>query len=151
MAIIRAKNYDPAATVTKSCAALLPMTVIDSTNLRNAFVVPFGGDVMVRIRCAVHGAATFPQILLGVIDGQGNIIGRVTPMASLMGTPLATTRMVLDASFCVQGLSAGDPKAWDAAYGVELAVANSAIKYGGPNNTTGEDAFGGFVFEIWRA
>src|SRR6185503_6677803 len=36
-----------------------------------------------------------------------------------------------------------------AAYAVQKVVASTAIKYGGPNNATSNDAFGGFVFEIW--
>ena len=46
------------------------------------------------------------------------------------------------------GLSPG-PLNVDAAYGVETLVASTGIKYGGPNNTTANDAFGGFAFEAW--
>ncbi len=38
-----------------------------------------------------------------------------------------------------------------AAYGVETLVASTGLKYGGPNNTTANDAFGAFQFEIWEA
>ena len=38
---------------------------------------------------------------------------------------------------------------WDAAYGVETAVAATGLKYGGPNNATANDAFGALIFEVW--
>jgi hypothetical protein len=34
---------------------------------------------------------------------------------------------------------------------VETVVASTGLKYGGPNNTTTNDAFGGFAFEVWAA
>jgi hypothetical protein len=150
MAVLRAKLYDPAVAVVKATTGPLAMTALDTANLRNTFVVPFSGDVIVRLRCVVHGATTYPQILLGVMEGT-EVIGRASPHGSLKGTALATAQLVQEVSFCVTGLTRGEVKQWDAAYGVEVGVAATGIKYGGPNDTTADNAFGGFVFEIWRA
>jgi hypothetical protein len=32
---------------------------------------------------------------------------------------------------------------------VEVGIASTGVKYGGPNNTVANDAFGGFAFEVW--
>ena len=52
------------------------------------------------------------------------------------------------ADFVIPGLTPG-PAVWDAAYAVEVVVASTGLKYGGPNNATANDAFGGFSFEIY--
>jgi hypothetical protein len=51
----------------------------------------------------------------------------------------------------VTGLTPSATLVWDAAYGVETVVASTGLKYGGPNDTTGDNAFGGFAFEVWSA
>lgn len=150
MACLGAINYDPAAAVTKSTTALLAMTALDTTNLRIVFTVPASGRVMVRLQGVVHGATTFPQILLGVLQS-ATVIARVSPIGGLKGTALATTQMTQEASFVVQGLTPSASLTWDAAYGVEVVQASTGIKYGGPNTTTTNDAFGAFIFEIWEA
>lgn len=147
MNLLAAKLYDPASAVSKSTATLIAMTAFDTTNLRLAVVVPAHGMVRFRLRCMLEGATTFPQILLGVLNGS-TVVGRVAPHTTLDGTALATTFAVLDAEFTVTGLTPGSTN-FDAAYGVETVVASTNIKYGGPNNTTANDAFGGFVFEAW--
>jgi hypothetical protein len=38
---------------------------------------------------------------------------------------------------------------FDAAYAVQIVVAATMISYGGPDNAAGNNAFGGFLFEIW--
>lgn len=48
------------------------------------------------------------------------------------------------------GLTAGASLTWDAAYAVETVVAATGWKYGGPNDTTVNNAFGGLQFEIWE-
>ena len=48
---------------------------------------------------------------------------------------LATQDFTLWAEFVATGLAAGSTN-FDAAYGVEVVVASTNIKYGGPNNTT---------------
>jgi len=148
MASLATKGYDPAAAVIEATDAALALTAIDTTNLRNVFVAPSNGKVMVRLQSVVHGATTFPQLLFGVLDG-ATVRGRVSPGGNNTAS-LATTMIPLEANFIVEGLTAGNTYTWDAAYGVEFPVASTGLKYGGPNNTTANDAFGAFNFEIWE-
>lgn len=148
MACLGAKTYDPAVAVTKATTAALAMTAVDTANLRISFTAPASGRVLVRVCCTVHGATTFPSILLGVLEG-ATVIGRMAPIGGLKTTAVATAMSTQEATFCVEGLSGA--KVWDAAYGVETLVAATGIKYGGPNNTTANDAFGAFIFEVWEA
>jgi hypothetical protein len=150
VAILNAVTYDPAVAVTKATTANQVMTAMDTTNLRLGFTVPASGRVQVHLRGTVHGATTFPQILLGVLEGS-TVKGRVAPKAVIGGTALATTFMDVEALFVVTGLTVAASLTWDAAWGVETFVAATGIKYGGPNNTTANDAFGAFQFEIWDA
>lgn len=147
MNLLGAKLYDPSSAASKATSSLLAMTAFDTTNLRLTVTVPSHGFLFVRMRCAIEGATTFPQVLLGVLDGS-TVRGRVQPLGALGGTALATTRDVLVAEFTIPGLTPGS-MTLDAAYGVEIVVAATNIKYGGPNNTTTDDAWGGFLFEIW--
>lgn len=150
MPLLAGKLYDPATAVTKNTTALLPMTALDTTNLRLTFTCPASGIVLVRMGGVVQGAATYPQILLGVLDG-ATVRGRIAPMGALLGTAAAATMMSVEASFVVTGLTASTSYTWDAAYAVEALVASTGIKYGGPNtSTTASDAFGGFLYEIWQ-
>lgn len=139
--------YDPAVAVTKGAAASV-LAVFDTTNARITFVVPPSGMVRVVIQCVVHGAITFSQIVLGCLEG-ATVRGRVTPVGSLNGTALATTMMTQNVDYVVSGLTPGASLTWDAAWGIETFVASSLIKYGGPNNTTANDAFGALIFQIW--
>jgi hypothetical protein len=138
--------YDPATAVSKSTAALLAMTAFDTTNLRIAFTAPASGNVLVRIRCNLEGATTYAQLLLGVLSG-ATVMGRGDPIGGLETTALSTGMMVQEAEFLVKGLSGA--QTFDAAYGVETLVASTGIKYGGPNDTTADNAYGGLLFEIW--
>ena len=147
MNLLAAKLYDPAVAVSKATSALLAMTALDTTNLRLAITVPAHGMVRFVLRCALEGATTFPQVLLGVLNG-ATVVARVTPLVTINGTALATTRLALWADVTVTGLTPGAMNV-DAAYGVEILLAATNIKYGGPNNTTTDDAWGGFVFEAW--
>lgn len=148
MACLGAKAYDPAVAVTKATTAALAMTALDTTNLRIAFTVPASGSVLVRLAGVLHGATTFPQILLGVLEG-ATVRGRVAPVGAPSGTALATTLMPVEALFPVTGLTPAANLTWDAAYAVETLVAATGLKYGGPNNTVANDAWGAFVFEVW--
>ena len=150
MACLGAKLYDPAVAVVKATSALLAMTAIDTTNLRLAFNVPASGKVLVRLQGVIHGATTFPAILLGVLEGS-TVVARVSPIGGLKSTAVATAQAVQEASFVVAGLTPSAAKTWDAAYGVEVLVASTGLKYGGPNDTTTNNAFGGFIFEVWEA
>jgi hypothetical protein len=124
------------------------MTAFDTTNLRLNFTVPASGKVMVRIMCTVHGATTFPTILLGVLEG-ATVRGRQSPLGGLKTTAVATAMVTQEAVFLVSGLTPSASLNWDAAYGVETIIASTGIKYGGPNNATANDAFGGIAYEIW--
>ncbi len=150
MGLLAVSNYDPAAAVTKSTAALLAMTAMDAVNLREVFTVPTAGKVLCRLKGVIHGAATMPQILLGVMEG-ATVIHRQAPQMMLAGTALATTFVPIEVVFVVEGLTAGASKTWDAAYAVETLVAATGIKYGGPNDAVTNNAFGAFCFEVWTA
>lgn len=149
MPLLVGKCYDPASVVTANTTAALALTALDTTNLRLTFTVPSSGVVMVRMQCVVHGATTFPSILLGVLEGS-TVKGRVAPIGGLKTTAVATAMVTQEAVFLVTGLTPLTQLVWDAAYGVETLVAATGIKYGGPNNSTANDAFGGFCFEIWK-
>ena len=147
MNILDSIIYDPAVAVTKATTALLAMTAFDTTNIRLTVTVPAHGLVTFKMRCVIHGGNTFPQILLGVMTGS-TVRGRMAPRAAIGGTALGTTFLVCEAEFTVSGLTPGST-AFDMAYSVETLVASTGIKYGGPNDTTGNNAFGGILFEAW--
>ena len=140
--------YDPAVAVTRNTTAAIAMTALDTVNLRIAFTVPANGTVLVHLCGTLHGATTFPQILLGVMEG-ATVRGRVAPQVVIGGGAAATTFAAVEALFVVPGLTPGAALTWDAAYAVETLVAGTGLKYGGPNNVTGNDAFGAFAYEIW--
>jgi len=148
MALLAAALYDPVTAVNKVTTAALAMTALDTTNLRLSFTAPANGAVLVRLFSTLHGATTFPQIQLGVMSGS-TVVARVTPAGYVNGNLAATTFLSVEASFVVPSLTPGASLTWDAAYGVETAVASTGLKYGGPNNTTANDAFGAFLYEIW--
>jgi hypothetical protein len=148
MPLLAGTLYDPAAAVSKATTSTLAMTALDTTNLRLTFTAPASGRVLVRLQGTLHGATTFPQIQLGVLEG-ATVKGRVTPAGLMNGNLSATSFLTVEGLFVVTGLTAGASLTWDAAYGVETVVASTGLKYGGPNNTTANDAFGGFAFEVW--
>lgn len=154
MNLLAGTLYDPAVAVSEATTALLAMTALDTTNLRLTFTAPPSGRVFVRIRGGcIHGATTFPQILVGCIESSpnaGTVRGRMPPQGGgFNGTALATTQHPVAVEYVVAGLTPGQVYVWDAAYGVEVVLASTGWKYGGPNNTTGNDAFGGISFEVW--
>lgn len=149
MACLGAVLYDPATAVTKGTAASA-MAAFDTTNARISFTAPASGRVLVRICCVVHGATTFSTILLGVMSG-ATVVGRVSPIGGIKTTAVATAMVTQEATFVVPGLTPGASLTWDAAWGIETFVASSLIKYGGPNDTTTNNAFGALQFEIWEA
>lgn len=147
MNLLKSALYDPAAAVSKATSALLAMTAFDTVNLRLAITVPAHGMVRFRLRCAIVGATTCPVILLGVLNG-ATVIGRVQPVSQPLTAPAATQVFTCDAEFTVTGLAPGAMNV-DAAYAVQVVVAATNIKYGGPNTNAGANAWGGFVFEAW--
>lgn len=148
MSLLASKAYDPAAAVTKATSALLAMTAFDTTNLRNTFAAPANGSILVRMQGVIHGAATLPQTLFGLLNGAAVIGPRVPPMIS-GGNLAATTLFKAEASWVVSGLTPGTTYNLDAAYGVETIVAATGFKYGGANDATANNAFGAFCYEIW--
>lgn len=151
MSLLWGTCYDPATAVAKNTTAAQAMTAIDATNLRATFNAPANGIVLVHMACVASGATTFPQVLLGVMNHATPfaVLKRQAPLAGLSGTAVASTFQTMEALFVVTGLTPGAAQDWDAAYGVETAVAATAIRYGGPNGTGINDAWGGFVFECW--
>jgi hypothetical protein len=142
-------NYDPAAAVTKATTAGQVMTAMDTTNLRLAFTVPASGRVMVRMAGQVHGTSSsaLPQIMFGVLEST-TVKGRCAPMVG-GGNIAATSIIKHEAAFLVTGLTPSASLTWDAAWAVETGVASTGVKYGGANDTTVNNAFGGFQYEIW--
>jgi hypothetical protein len=152
VALLGAKTYDPATAVSKATTAAIAMTALDTTNLRIVFTAPANGSVLVQMQGVLHGGSAtpwVPQILLGVMSG-ATVVGRVAPTGGGQGSLQAATTMVpVGAEFVVTGLTAGASTTWDAAYGVETLATGSALKYGGPNDTTANNAFGAFLFSVW--
>jgi hypothetical protein len=149
MACIAYSLYDPAVAVTRATTSAIAMTALDTTNLRLTFTVPPSGRVLVRMQGAVHGATTCPQLLFGVLEG-ATVRGRVVPKLNAVNMTAASL-VVAESTVVVGGLTPGAQVTWDAAYGVETAAASTGIKYGGPDSATGNNAFGGFSFEVWHA
>jgi hypothetical protein len=141
--------YDPTTAGSKATATLQAMTAIDTTNLRATFTVPTSGRVGVRIRCVVAGSTIFPTVLLGVLEGS-TIRGRANPQGNWQaGSVAASTWSIHDVFYVVNTLTSGASLTWDAAFCLEAAAASTAIRWGGPNNTTANDAYGAIQFEIW--
>ncbi len=148
MKLLAGKNYDFLTTrVQKATSSLLAMTALDTTNLRLTFTAPSTGVVLVRMRAPVVGATTMPQLLFGVLDG-ATVKARQAPLSFHMPNSSSAVIM-LTSSFIVGGLTPGTSYTWDAAYGVEFVVASTNIVYGGLDDTTGGNQFGGVGFEIY--
>jgi len=150
--------YDPATAVSKDLGTLSAMTAIDTTNLRLSFTTPASGPgssyVLVRMHAGVSGAAssaTQADVMLGVLDGS-TVKGRVTVpvLQHQVGTALATDIKAIEGAFIVP-VSPNTSYTWDAAWSVDAILASDNIKYGGPNDASGNDAWGGFAYEIWKA
>lgn len=149
MACLGAVAYDPVAAVTKGTAASV-MAAFDTTNARITFTVPSSGKVLIRIACPVHGATTFSTYLFGILEGS-SVIVRSCPNGGLKTTAVATAMVMQESTFVISGLTPGGSKTYDAAWGCETFVASSLLKYGGPNDTTANNAFGALIFEVWEA
>lgn len=143
-------NYDPAAAVSKATSSNLAMTALDTTNLRLGFTVPANGAVLAKLRGAITGSSSVPQILLGILEGS-TVKLRMSPIGGQKAGAVAAGIITQEVVAVVPGLTPGASLNWDAAYGVEDAVGSTNLKYGGPNNTTGNDAWGGFAYEIYDA
>lgn len=145
--------YDPTTAASKATTSNLAMTAFDTTNLRLTFTAPASGNVWCRIRAGAYvGNTGEAGVLLGVLDG-ATVRGRIASATAKLypTTPLTTTLFAKEGDFLVTGLTPGNSYTWDAAYGVEITQTSSSIKYGGPNNASGANAYGAFSYEIWRA
>jgi hypothetical protein len=145
--------YDPATAATKSAAAALAMTAIDTANARVTFTVPASGKVLVRQAANISGGSATPwcpSILLGVLQG-ATVIHRQAPAIGPAIVGAAGAFFKAETSFVVSGLTPGASLSWDMAYGVELAATGAAIKYGGPNDATASTAWGALVMDVWDA
>ncbi|SRR6266404_7355998 len=147
MNLLGSANYDPAVAVSKATSALLAMTALDTSNLRLAITVPSHGKVKFILAGTLTGATTIPTLLLGVLNG-ATVLGRVTPQIFTGTQNVATQGTPFRAEFTATGLTPGAMNV-DAAYAVQVIVALTNIKYGGPNTNAGANAWGGFVFEAW--
>lgn len=148
MACLGAVLYDPAAAVSKSTAAATAMAAFDTTNARLTFTCPANGTVLVKLRVGAKGATSAPNVFLGVLDG-ATVRGRQAAIAG-RGTNTANFIAGRESVFLVTGLTPGNSYTFDAAWGCEFGVASSVLFYGGPNNTTANDAGGALSFEIWE-
>ncbi len=149
MNLLAAKLYDPSSAASQVTTSLLAMTALDTTNLRLGFTVPASGFVRVKQSIVHTGSTTSPQVLLGILEG-ATVRARVACNANLLQTAIATSQIRLEADYVVAGMTPGASVNWDFAVGVEIvASASGALKWGGPNNTTTNDAWGAVVFEIW--
>lgn len=154
-ALLGAVCYDPGTAASKSMTSLLALTKLDAgSNLSITFTSPGTTTwFFYRIRVVYTGASsTFGSAILGLLESGTPVPGtRVTPKRSAPAAVLAGTKTVLDASGVFTGLSAGS-HTLDAAYGVQLASsASGALKCGGPDDSTPNNAWGAALFEIWQA
>ncbi len=147
MNLLGSAAYDPAAAVSKATSSLLALTAVDTTNLRLAITVPAHGKVLFRMACTVTGATTLPTILLGVLNG-ATVVKRQAPQVFTGTENVLSQDATYKAEFIATGLTPGAMNV-DAAYAVQVVVAATNIKFGGPNDTTGNDAWGAFIFEAW--
>lgn len=145
MKLLTSKLYDPATAASHSTADYLAMTAIDTTNLRVSFTVPNHGAVKVYLSCVIGGANSSPQVLFGMMNGS-TVVCRKAPR--LVKATSSTDDAVAFTQFTVSGLTPG-PVNWDVAYSVEDKVNSTSIKYGGPNDATANNAYGGFLIEVW--
>lgn len=156
MSLLAAASYDPGTVTTTTLTALSAQSAIDTTNLRCTFTAPAAPldgagktVVMARIRGVVSSStnAAASSILLGVLEGS-TVKGRAAPITGRIGAS-AGSLLPVEATFPIGGLTPGSSHTWDASVGVEFAVTNSMLKYGGPNDTTLNNAYGSVSFDVW--
>jgi hypothetical protein len=143
--------YDPASRVLKDLGTLLAMTAFDTTNARITFTAPASGKVRWREAVAFRPGASGSVIglMLGVLDG-ATVRARQTadglrtiPTGSAVGQ-----YNLVYAEGIISGLTPGNSYTFDAAYSIKATAVAPDLAYGGPNNTTADDAAGALFFEI---
>lgn len=143
---------DPTTAVVKATTATAAMAKIDaSTSLSATFTAPASGNVWWRLHTVYSGSSgTLPGLLLGIMEST-TVVARQNPVITVGQSSLASSGWVLEASGVVTGVSAGS-HTWDAAFSVQDASsASGALKYGGPNNASGANAWGASFLEILAA
>ncbi len=148
MALLAGTLYDPGTAVSKATTSATVMTAFDTTNLRLTFTAPANGAVLLRVAAGNFGAASSPRVFLGVLDG-ATVKARMHGINGL-GTSVQAASINMNEVVCVvSGLTPAGSYTWDAAYAVEATQASTNLKYGGPDNASGANAWGGAAFEIW--
>ncbi len=144
--------YDPLTPASVPADTLIAMTALDTTNLRLTFTAPASGRVLGRLGVVSTGATgSAPVFLVGALDGATVRARTFAGVFSLQfGVAAATDLNSVGGTFLVTGLTPGNSYTWDAAYSVKAsALASSVLKWGGPNDASGADAWGGAIYEIW--
>lgn len=143
---------NPAATTATGVNALNSATVnVGSTSgfpIIGSFVL--GGTVVTYTGitstsftgCSNHAATTGGEAITG------GVICRLSPMGQTLQNA-AGAFMMQEAACVIPNLTPGDTYNFDAALGVEVVVASTNLKFGGPDDATGADAWGKFGYEIW--
>ncbi len=154
-ALLAGTHYDPSTVANMTVGTASVMTALDTSNLRLTFTAPTGGNVLVRQRGVVHAttAANGGAQLFGVLEGS-TVRARQRPLiaqSNAGNSPATTDQNVILAKTIVTGLTPGNSYTWDAAMGVEAVAASGLLSWGGPNNSTTDDAYGGYSFEVWDA
>jgi hypothetical protein len=151
--LLAAAHYDPSTAASVSAAVSTVMAALDTTNLRLAFTAPSSGNVYVRLRGVVSATSSNGEcVLWGILDG-ATIRFRMRGVGGITsngGSQLVTDRRVYESVGLVSGLTPGTSYTWDAAFFADQAAVSAVVEYGGPNNTTQDDAWGGFSFDIWN-
>lgn len=148
MACLGSVLYDPTTAATASTASALAMTAFDTTNARITFTAPANGTVLVKLVVAHKGSSTGAMPLLGVLEG-ATVRGRQAPIRPVRGIG-SNILAAHESVFLVTGLTPGNSYTWDAAYGVEFAVASTQFGWGGPNDAVNTNAYGALSFEVWE-
>lgn len=140
--------YDPATAVVVPSNTLNAMTAFDTANLRLTFTAPTSGNVFVRLRvAAICGSiSNQPVVLMGILDGS-TVRVRTAPVG-VMKAPGTNLPVSYEARGVVTGLNGNTIYTWDAAYSLKQTL-TASLNYGGPNDSSGNDAWGGFLYEIW--
>lgn len=143
-------SYDPATRV-QTAILLQAITAIDTTNLRVTFTAPASGVVSFVFGCALRVNSSIANgLMLGILDGSTIRWRAAAPVQS--PTPGASTirKTGVDVEGLIAGLTPGNTYTFDLAWGVEIDSSVPNIDFGGPNDTTTDNAGGAIEFEIYE-
>ena len=150
--LLGAINRDPSTAETVQTTTASVLAAISTTNFRLTVTAPASGRIACRIRGCWTGNTTVATVHFGVLEGS-TIWGRQAAWtnAGNLGAPASTDLYPVEAFFVMSGFTGGNSYVLDAAWAVETVQTTSTVKWGGPNNATGNDAWGGLVYELWSA